>query len=281
MSVTLTERISHAAEQLTKSERRVAEIILQQSQLVAFGTVSDLAQAAQAGVATVARLALKLGFSGFSDMQNAVRYNMASQLEPAAIRIKTQAGSSLENHLQVELENVQQTLGGQEPAKISAIVAQLGQLKSAVYVLSGNASRGVAQQFVEDLGALRPNVSMLEGNPVQIGRSIAQFAAHDVILALDLRRYDAWVIDAAAMAHAADISIISIADSVLSPLAKFAQHMLVVSATGAGPFDSHVGTLALLNFLNAGVAEKLRSSAADRLSQAEEVWHRENLLQDR
>ena len=161
MSVTLTERISHAAEQLTKSERRVAEIILQQSQLVAFGTVSDLAQAAQAGVATVARLALKLGFSGFSDMQNAVRHNMASQLEPAAIRIKTQAGSSLENHLQVELENVQQTLGGQEPAKISAIVAQLGQLKSAVYVLSGNASRGVAQQFVEDLGALRPNVSML------------------------------------------------------------------------------------------------------------------------
>ena len=47
---------------------------------------------------------------------------------------------------------------------------------------------------------------------------------------------------------------VAIADSVLSPVAACSQRTLVVTAAGAGPFDSHVGTLALMNVLVAGAA---------------------------
>ena len=48
----------------------------------------------------------------------------------------------------------------------------------------------------------------------------------------------------------------------LSPLAAQADVMFVVSADSVGPFDSHVGTLALLNLVVAEVAGSLRNSAA-------------------
>jgi len=39
-----------------------------------------------------------------------------------------------------------------------------------------------------------------------------------------------------------------------------------------GPFDSHVGTLALLNLVVTEVASRLRSSATSRLDRVEDAW---------
>jgi len=52
------------------------------------------------------------------------------------------------------------------------------------------------------------------------------------------------------------------------------------SVTGAGPFDSHVGLLALANALLAGVAARLRRSATDRLDRVEAAWRTAAALTD-
>ena len=54
--------------------------------------------------------------------------------------------------------------------------------------------------------------------------------------------------------------------------------VFVVAAEGAGPFDSHVGTLALLNALATGVAVRLRRSATDRLDRVEAAWQKADAL---
>ncbi|MEY4340297.1 MAG: hypothetical protein RLZ14_2147, partial [Actinomycetota bacterium] len=53
-----------------------------------------------------------------------------------------------------------------------------------------------------------------------------------------------------------------------------------VRADSVGPFDSHVGTLALLNLIVAGVADRCRRTAAARLEQAEEAWRASGALTD-
>jgi hypothetical protein len=55
----------------------------------------------------------------------------------------------------------------------------------------------------------------------------------------------------------------------------------VVTAAGAGPFDSHVGTLALMNMLVAGAAIRLRGVATERLDRAEAAWRASNALSER
>ena len=278
----VADRIGRASTSLTNAERRVAEVVLANPQLVAFGTVADLAEGAGSGAATVVRLATKLGFEGFTALQSSIQQDLANQLRPAAERIRDPAvHDSLNRHLQLELGNVQTTLGAIDQVALADVVDRLADPAGRVFVLSGDASRGVATQFVGDLDALRANVAMIDGNDVAVRRTVALMSESDVLVTIDLRRYDRWLVDAARTAAQAGVWTVSIADSVLSPVAACAQHTLVVTAAGAGPFDSHVGTLALMNILAAGVAIRLREVATGRLDRAEAAWRVGNARTER
>jgi DNA-binding MurR/RpiR family transcriptional regulator len=280
--VEVADRIATAGSALTGAERRVAEVVLARPQLVAFGTVAELAASARAGAATVVRLAVKLGFDGFTELQASVQHDLANQLRPAAERIREPAaGDLVGRHLQLELGNVQTSLRALDPSVLDAVVALLSDVERDVVVLSGDASIGVARQAVGDLSSLRDGVSLLDGNEIAVHRRIALLRPNDVVITLDLRRYDRWVVDAARTAAAQGVASVSIVDSVLSPLAELASHRLVVAAAGAGPFDSHVGTLALLNVLVAATADRLREQATDRLDRVERRWSERGALTDR
>ncbi len=267
------DRIGRAGASLTTAERRVAEVVLEHPQLVAFGTVAELAAAAGAGAATVVRLASKLGFDGFTALQASVQHDLANQLRPAAERIREPVGSDIVGrHAQLEQANVQSTLRSIDPTTLDDVVKHLADLSARVFVLSGDASRGVAQQLVVDLGALRDDVQSLDGNDIAVRRQIALLRPTDVLVSVDFRRYERWVVDAAASAAAVGVWTVAITDSLLSPLSAVARRTFVVAAAGAGPFDSHVGTLSVFNLLVTGVADQLRAFATERLDRLEAVW---------
>jgi DNA-binding MurR/RpiR family transcriptional regulator len=152
---------------------------------------------------------------------------------------------------------------------------------SRLLVLSGEASRGIAQQFVADLSGLRDAVNLVDGNEVAVRRQLALADPADTVVSIDYRRYDRWLLDATAMAVDAGLDLIAITDSVLSPIAAIATESVVVAAASTSPFDSHVGTLAALNTIVAGVADALREGAADRLARVEQAWAAAESLTDR
>lgn len=278
------QRLREQAERLTPSERRIAETVLAGPQVVAFGTVADLAAAAGAGTATVVRFAVKLGFDGYSELQASIRRDLAGQLRPAAERIRDEPATGgpalLARHLAAEISNVHATLEAVDTATLDGAVALLADPTRPVLVLSGVASRGVAMQFVGDLEQLRPACRLLDGNPIDIVRTLALVGAEATVVVLDLRRYERWLIAAQREARSNGTAVIAITDSVLSPLARAADHSFVVEAASAGPFDSHVGTLALLDLLVADVATALRSSATERLDRLEAAWQGADALTD-
>jgi DNA-binding MurR/RpiR family transcriptional regulator len=282
VSSTVADRIAQSGATLTTAERRVAESVLTDPQRVAFGTVADLAESASAGAATVVRLAAKLGFDGFTALQSAVQMELARQLRPAAERIRQPAADDvLARQSQLEVVNVQATLSGVDSTALDEVVTHLASMGSRVFVLSGDASRGVAQQFVGDLGLLRDEVSLIDGNEVAVRRQVALLRTTDVVVVLDLRRYDRWLVDAVETAAGNGAWIVAVVDSVLSPLASTAARTLTVSAAGSGPFDSHVGTLALLNAACTAVADRLRAAATERLDRIERAWADSGALTDR
>ena len=275
-------RITESGPHLTTAERRVAEVVLSSPELVAFGTVAELAEAAAVGAATVVRLAAKLGYDGFTALQAAVQNELSNQLRPAAVRIREAIGGvALRRHLQRELDNVQNTLLGVDEETVASCTSHLADLSHAVVVLTGDASTGVCTQFVGDLAALRPGAELLKGNEVAISRRLSHIAVGDCVVAVDLRRYDRWVVEAATEAKRRGAWLLALTDSALSPLAGLADVSMVLTAGGIGPFDSHVGTLALLNVLVAAAAEQLRDTATERLDRAEAAWSARSQLIDR
>ena len=272
-AVESADRIGRLGASLTKAERRVAEVVLERPQLVAFGTVAELAAAAEAGAATVVRLASKLGFDGFTALQASVQHDLANELRPAAERIREPVGTDLVGrHLQLEQANVQTTLRSIDPELLDDVVRHLADPAARVFVLAGDNSRGVAQQLVLDLGALRDDVTVLDGNDIAVRRQIALLRPTDVLVTVDFRRYERWLVEAAAQAADAGVWSVAVTDSLLSPLSAIARRTFVIAAAGAGPFDSHVGTLSVFNLLVTGVADQLRAVATERLDRLEAVW---------
>ncbi len=278
----VTDRITNAGPQLTAAERRVAQVVLERPQLVAFGTVADLATQAKAGAATVVRLAGKLGFDGFSALQSSVQNDLSRQLRPAVERIRELSEHQpVERHRAIATANVAATLDSVSRTDMAKVVELLADLGRPVLVLPGDAEFGVAQQFVHDLNALRPDVYIVKGNDVAVRRQLATTAPASTLVVIDLRRYERWLLDAVAMSQRAGHTIVALSDGPLSPLAMAAQHSFTLAAQSASPFDSHIGTLALLELLVATVAELLRDSAAPRLERAEAAWAAAGSLTDR
>ena len=268
--------------ELTPAERRVAAVVADDPEAVAFGTVADVARRAGASGATVVRLAAKLGFDGFVELQAAVREEMARRLRPASERIRRPAaGDVLGTALAVEMANVAATLEGVDRSSFELAIRLLTRRRSErVMVLSGDASSGVATLFAGELSMLRPGVVLVDGSEVRVARLLADAGPADVVVVLDLARYDRAVLDAAGRAAERGAALVALTDSALSPLASAAVVSFTASLTGAGPFDSHVGLLALANALLAGVAARLRRSATDRLDQVESAWRAAAALTD-
>ena len=268
--MTVAERILDAGDRLTPAERRVAEVVAAAPARVAFGTVAELASRSGSSGPTVLRLAGKLGFDGFAGLQAAVQDELSEHLRPAVERIRTATGASpLDRASDVEVGNVRSTLDAVDPTSFDRTVRLLASRRRRVHVLAGEDARGVAATVARELDLLRPGVEVVGGSPVAVARSVAQIAAGDVVLAIELRRYERWVLEAAAAARAAGAVLVAVTDSLVSPLAEGASKVFVVAAEGVGPFDSHVGILALGNALVAGVALRLRASATDRLDAVE------------
>lgn len=265
---------------LTPSERRVAEVVLAHPHLVAFGTVAQVASLAQTSGATVVRLAGKLGLDGFSRMQAGVQEELALRLRPATERIRERRGGDpLARALTSELDNVHATLDGVDRAAYARAVTRLAKAP-AVLVLAGDASQGIGAQLAYELGMLRSGVVAMSGSDVGLARQVADLGGRDILIVIDLRRYERWVLRVAAQAKDTGAWVLALSDSALSPLADLADTTFVVHADGAGPFDSHVATLALASALVTGVAGELRTSATTRLDRIEAAWRTAGALVD-
>jgi len=273
--MSVSDTIRAGLSRLPGAERRVAEVVLQDPETVAFGTVARVAAQAGTSGPSVVRLADRLGYAGFLGLQEAVRRDLRHRLRPAVERIRSAAAARadvLPRALEVELANVRLSLGGLDPAAFEAAVARLASARSRVSVIASEQFRGVGLTFAGELGIVRDGVRLVDGSPFRVASQLARLRRGDTVVLLDLRRHETWLLDAARQVAARGAARIVLVDSELSPLARGALAVLPVAAEGAGPFDSHVGMLAVANALVAGVAARLRRAVTRRLDALEATW---------
>ena len=271
--------IAEAANRFTPSERRVAEAIMQDPKIVAFGTVAQLASRSGSSGPTVLRFAAKLGFEGFVELQASVQEEIADQLRPATQRIRERPPSDvLGRTLAADLDNVRTTLSEVDSTDFRNAVELLSDRRRRVFVLASEISDSAGHLLAAQLDLLRDGVSEINGTPVRVSRDLVRVEPADVVIVFDLRRYERWLLEATARAAETGATLIALTDGRLSPLAERAEITFVVAARGVGPFDSAVGAISLAQALVAAVAARLRRSATGRLDAVEAGWHAGNDL---
>ncbi len=267
------ELIADAASLLTVSERKVAEAILEDPKIVAFGTVAQLASRAGSSGPTVLRLAAKLGFVGFVDLQAAVQENIADQLRPATQRIRERrSGDLIANALHADLDNVRRTLEQIDPNDFAETVELVADRRHKVFVMASELSGSAGRLLAQQLDLLRDGIVLIDGPGPSVSRKLVDVEAGDVVLVFDLRRYEQWVLAATERVDEHGALVVAITDSRLSSLAQHARYVFTIAARGAGPFDSATGGMAFVHAFGAATAARLRRSATVRLDQIEASW---------
>jgi DNA-binding MurR/RpiR family transcriptional regulator len=273
------DRITEHADQLTPAERKVAEILADEPQTVAFGTVANVARRAGTSGPSVVRLAVKLGYGGFVDLQADVQQELARQLGPARDRIRQRPPSDVVGRtVAAEIENVTQTLAAINQDMFRTAVSKLSDRRRQVVVLPGEMALAVGEELAGHLASLRDGVTLMAGSEMTASRRLASTTPGDVVVGIDTRRYERRVLTLLRQAASLECAIVAVTDSPLSPLASLASETFFVAAQGVGPFDSMVGALALVNALVAAVAARLRQTATARLDAIEAAWMATNVL---
>ena len=282
----VADHIEERRAQLSPAERRVAEVVLRDPECVAFGTVARVAEQAGTSGASVVRLSTRLGYPGYSGLQAAVQRAIGQQLRPAVERIRDMRPASptsaapvagaepdvLSRTLRAEVDNVDRTFSAVTAEAFERAVRLLADRHRPVRVVAGDAEAGVGAMFTTALALVREDVLQVGGSDVAVARQLAGAGPETVLVAIDLRRYERWVVEHVTRAVRDGATLVAVTDGPLSPLAALASVSFAVTAEGAGPFDSHVGTLALANALVTGVAGRLRRSATRRLDAVEAAW---------
>jgi DNA-binding MurR/RpiR family transcriptional regulator len=270
MSVTSTpDLIAAASDRLTPTERRIAEAVLEDPTLLAFGTVSDLAERCGTSRPTIVRFAHKLGFSGYSDLQDEVRAGLSQELARPSERIRRADTESARDRTALE-EALSTALAELTPERLSLLAAPIEEA-NRVWILSGETSRAGAHALHSGLSMLRPDVHLVEDHA--IGRTLGGASQDgDVAVILDFFRYRRTTLLAATALADRGVPIVAITDGPLSPLTALTELWCRVTVPAVGPFDSSVPAVAAAELLVARVARDLPHAATTWIDRTEAMW---------
>ena len=166
------------------------------------------------------RFAAKLGLQGFADLQAVAQTEIVDALRPATTRIRERPPTDVVAQvLAADIDNVRTTLEAIDVDAFRGAVGLLADRRRRVFVLAGEIARGAGIALGTQLDLLREGVVVLGGSPARVARQIAELAPGDVVIAIEHRRYERWLLDALARARQAGAEVLALTDRSLSPIA--------------------------------------------------------------
>jgi DNA-binding MurR/RpiR family transcriptional regulator len=248
---------------LTQSQKRIAEAIVENPEFVAFATVDKLSARLGIASSTIVRFAYRLGLDGYPELQERVRELVRSRFrgadegggdENAVAHLGQGTAAASLRH---DLDNLRHTIADLDGATIEKAI---GLLTAAprVFFTGGLASKALADYAAHTLNRLRGNVRMLSTDDASA--DILEMTADDVLVVISFPPYASQTLQVLKAARSRDVTIVGITDSPISPLGEV-DVTLSARVSGIGPQNSLVAPVAVVNVLLNGVAEKSPGSA--------------------
>jgi DNA-binding MurR/RpiR family transcriptional regulator len=268
----------HIAEnmnQLSKSQKKIANYLLKNANMVPFFKVATLAKNAGVSEATVVRFATTLGYSGYPEMQQHMQTSIQQQLTSMdRLKMSSQVYDDKEKAIydifNDDTSNIKATM---ENLDIKAFhkAAQLLLNAKKVYICANRstASLGIFLHYYLDI--ILDNSKLLGSSEV-IPEQLYSLSEDDVVIGISFARYSSSTIKTVAYAKEMGASTISITDNLLSPLFQHSDVTLTASSDMPSFIDSFTAPLSLINALIVYLGKEREKEVEIRLIRMEEIW---------
>ena len=276
MKQNLLQEMTARMQTFSKGQRQIAAYILEHYDRAAYMTASKLGTVVKVSESTVVRFADELGFSGYPEMQKTLQ-ELAKTHLTAAQRMEVADSllgkdNVLEKVLLGDAEKIRHTLEGIDREAFYAAVESIAKAKN-IYILGSRSSASLAGFLNFNFQMMFDNVRNVEvTSGSEMFEQIMNIGAEDVLIAISFPRYSKRTVRAVKFAHDAGANVVSITDSVQSPIAADCSQLLIAHSDMASFVDSLVAPLSIINAMVAAVSMYRHDEVAARLRRLETIW---------
>src|SRR5919109_5123351 len=274
---TLSSYITARFDEFSRSQKDVAQYIVDHLDEAAFQTAEELARRANTSSSTVVRFSQALGFEGFPELQTSAREEFRRRV---AAGMKAPNGSSngaanpaplfsldqsdFETAVAADHVNVEETARRISRREVEAAIDAITQAHRVL--IAGTDQMAFFASYLRHLLMLLDLQAELVASPSQEALSrLGRIDSETLVIGLSAGRPHPPVLRAMKLARPRKARTVAITDATLSEVSKLAERTLYYSSNSPAFVRSHAGLLSLIQALAYGVYSRDAAQYDDRI----------------
>jgi len=276
MAADISERIRAIYPTLSKGQKKIANAVLYEYDKVAYLTAARLGDLVGVSESTVVRFADELGFEGYSQFQLSVQELVRIKLTPnQRIEITKQRigrGDVIDKVMESDISRIKHTLEGLDRKVFSESVDAILGAKN-IYITGARSSEPIARLLSYNLSLIFDNVKLVvPTSSAEVFEQMYSIGGEDVVIAFSFPRYSSKMINGIKFARQKEAKVVAFTDSEVSPIAGFANYLLIAQSDMASFMDSHVAPLSIINAIIIEITSRREKEITERFDALEKLW---------
>lgn len=269
-------RIEERYSKMSKGQRRLADYVRENYDKAVFLTAAKLGETVGVSESTVVRFAIQLGYKGYPGFQKALeelvrtKLNSIQRMEVTYGRISQ--SEILETVLHSDIEKIKQTLDVIDHKAFNLAIDTILNARK-IYVIGIRSCAPLASFFSFYLNLVCDNVTPVTTNSSsEIFEQLIRIGEEDVIVGISFPRYSMRTLKALEFASNRKAKVITLTDSVHSPMNLYSSCNLIARSDMASIVDSLVAPLSVINSLIVALCMKKQKEVVSTLETLEDIW---------
>lgn len=272
----LLNRLNQQYNSLSKGQKRLADFISDHYDKAVFMTAAKLGAEVGVSESTTVRFATQLGYAGFPEFHLALeelvrnRLNSIQRMEVTYGRVPQE--KILDNVLQSDIDKIKLTLEQTDRETFNLAVDTIQHAKT-IYVVGIRSCAPLAQFLGFYLNLIFDDVRLLHtSSSSEIFEQMIRISEKDVIIGISFPRYSMRTLKAMEFANNRNAKVITLTDSIHSPMNLYSSCNLLARSDMASIVDSLVAPLSVINALVVALCMKKQTEVMHTLETMEEIW---------
>lgn len=272
----LQQKLEKGYKKFSKGQKKLADFIRKDYDKAAFMTAARMGEEVGVSESTVVRFAMALGYDGYPGFQKALgemvrtKLNSIQRMEVTYGRISQ--SEILATVLQSDIEKIKMTISAIDHEAFELAVDTILKARK-IYVIGIRSCAPLASFLSFYLNLICEDVTAVNTNSSsEIFEQLIRIGEQDVIIGISFPRYSMRTLKALEFASNRKAKVITLTDSVHSPMTLYSSCNLIARSDMASIVDSLVAPLSVVNALVVALCMKKQDEVIATLETLEDIW---------
>ena len=272
----LLQNIETGYPKFSKGQKKLADYIREEYDKAAFLTAAKMGEVVGVSESTVVRFATALGYKGYPEFQKALeelvrtKLNSIQRMEVTYGRISQ--AEILDSVLQSDIEKIKLTMANIDHTIFEMAVDTILNARK-IYVVGIRSCAPLASFLSFYLNLICDNVTQVNTtSSSELFEQLIRVGEEDVVIGISFPRYSMRTLKALEFASNRKAKVITLTDSIHSPMNLYSSCNLIARSDMASIVDSLVAPLSVVNALVVALCMKKQKDVVATLETLEQIW---------